>query len=227
MESPTEKHRLLALSSAAALLLGLVAALIATLLTLPSVTPGLGAVVRENLVLSGVSASVTAVLLNFRGYDTLLEVAVLFGAVAGAWKQGRIPAASRHADLMLERLVQVLAPTTILVAGYILWRGGHAAGGAFQAGALLAGAAVLMRLARPDVLVLRDSTGMRVLLCAGLLVFVLVAGGVMAAGAALLQYPLSLAGPLILVIEAASTLSIAAALTLLFAGGRPEAGGAS
>jgi multisubunit Na+/H+ antiporter MnhB subunit len=39
--------------------------------------------VATHLELSGVSNPVTAVLLNFRGYDTLLELAVLLAAVLG------------------------------------------------------------------------------------------------------------------------------------------------
>ena len=45
--------------------------------TLPSDGAGLGNDVAANLDRSGVSNPVTAVLLNFRGYDTLLEVMVL------------------------------------------------------------------------------------------------------------------------------------------------------
>ncbi len=42
---------------------------------------------------SGVTHPVTAVLLNFRGYDTLLEVAVLLIALVGTWSLRLGPAA--------------------------------------------------------------------------------------------------------------------------------------
>ena len=52
---------------------------------------GVRELVMEELSASGVSNPVTAVLLNFRGYDTLLEMAVLLVAVVGAWSLGPIP----------------------------------------------------------------------------------------------------------------------------------------
>ena len=47
-----------------------------SILTLPSHAPGLSAEVAAQIKASGVSNPVTAVLLNFRGYDTLLEMVV-------------------------------------------------------------------------------------------------------------------------------------------------------
>jgi hypothetical protein len=46
----------------------------------------------------------------------------------------------------------------------------------------------------------------------------------MMAGGSLLQYPLSWAGTLILIIEAAATISIAVILTILFIGEQPAGG---
>ena len=45
--------------------------------------------ISDNLVASGVSNPVTAVLLNFRAYDTLLELAVLLTAVLGIFALGQ------------------------------------------------------------------------------------------------------------------------------------------
>lgn len=194
--------------------------------SLPPESVGLTNLVSENLPLSGVRAQVTAILLNFRGYDTLLEVVVLLVALLGVWYQSRLhpPDSEPETGPVLEGLVKALVPVIVLVTGYILWLGGHAAGGAFQAGALLAGAGVLLVVTRADWLSLRDDTRLRALLVAGPLVFIVVAGGQMFAGRAVLQYPPEHAGSLILLIEAASTLSIGITLTLLFAGGRPRRG---
>ncbi len=63
---------------------------------------------------------------------------------------------------------------------------------------------------------------LRLTLVAGLAVFAAVAAGVMWTGASLLEYPPQWAGGLILLIEAAATLSIGATLAALFLGGRPE-----
>ena len=192
--------------------------------SLPHTSLGLSVQVRDRLPESGVRAEVTAVLLNFRAYDTLLELAVLLAALLGAWQLGvlSLPRRGPEPGPVLQHLARFLVPLTILVAGYVLWLGGHATGGAFQAGALLAGAGVLLLLLRPEVLGLRDQRGLRVLLVAGPAVFALVAGSVMLPGRSLLEYPPQHAGSLILLIEAASTLSIGITLTLLFAGGRPH-----
>jgi len=213
-----------------ALTTALVAAVITTLLwalwSLPPVAEGLSAQVRENLHASGVSAEVTAVLLNFRSYDTLLEVAVLLTALLGAWHLGPIPPmhTTAAAGPVLDSLVRLLIPIMIVITGYVLWLGSHAAGGAFQAGALLAGAGVLLLTLQPESLALRDRPHLRILLVLGLTIFALVAVATLVTGSALLQYPPPHSGSLILVIEAASTLSIGITLTLLFAGGRPPGG---
>ena len=89
---------------------------------------------------SGVTNPVTAVLLNYRGYDTPLEVGVLLLAIAGAWccaaeMARRRSAGPPAADVAAARLLPVL----VLSAGYLLWIGVFAPGGAFQGGALLGG----------------------------------------------------------------------------------------
>jgi hypothetical protein len=56
----------------------------------------------------------------------------------------------------------------------------------------------------------------------GLLTFLVVALATMMVRGNFLQYPVAQAGTLILVIEAAATISIAMILTILFIGGNPE-----
>lgn len=183
--------------------------------------------VKEQMPQSGVRAEVTAVLLNFRGYDTLLEMAVLLTAMLGVWQSGPV---GRHRTgiqptTVLETLLRLLVPAIILVSGYLLWLGGHAAGGAFQAGAMLAGAGVMLVVAGSAPPSLSDSILLRLLLLLGTAVFLLVAGSVTLWGRALLEYPRAQAGILILLIEAACTLSIGSILALLFIGGRPPGRG--
>jgi multisubunit Na+/H+ antiporter MnhB subunit len=173
--------------------------------------------VAANLANSGVAHPVTAVLLNFRGYDTLLEIAVLLLALLGVLAlvkpHAAMPAVPAHP--LLQTLTKLLAPLMVLVAGYLLWVGAIAPGGAFQAGAVLAAAGVLLRLAgllpgwaTPGLL-------LRAGLALGLLVFVAVAAAVLGQ-ATLLTYPPTLAGGLILTIEAALTLSIGLTLAALY-----------
>ncbi len=221
-----ERLRPSAVLLAGSLVTGVGAMLVWALLSLEPQASGLSRQVREMLPESGVRAEVTAVLLNFRGYDTLLEVAVLLAALLGAWQLGplQLPGKNTQPGPVLENLLRLLTPVIILVSGYVLWLGGHSAGGAFQAGALLAGAGVMLLVSRPNGLALHDRMGLRLLLVLGPALFVLVAGAVMLTGGALLEYPRSHAGSLILLIEVASTLSIGITLTLLFAGGRPPQG---
>jgi multisubunit Na+/H+ antiporter MnhB subunit len=181
----------------------------------------LAAAVREQLALSGVSHPVTAVLLNFRAYDTLLELAVILTAVLGVLALGPARASYRHAGSVLRSLIRGLVPVLMVTAGYLLWVGAHAPGGAFQAGATLAAVGVLLRLGGDDRAGLPATRALRWLLVAGVGVFVLVGLLVTVAGLAVLQYPKDWAGALILLIETAATLSIAAALALAYLGGRP------
>lgn len=188
------------------------------MLDLPPHALRLPEAVAANLADSGVEHPVTAVLLNFRGYDTLLEVAVLLLALLGVLAlarhhgEGRAP---RPAHPVLQTLARLLAPLMVLVAGYLLWIGAYAPGGAFQAGAVLAAAGVLLRLAGLLPAWALPGRLLRGGLALGLLVFVAVAAGALAQGS-LLQYPPALAGQLILLIEAGLTLSIGLTLAGLY-----------
>jgi len=194
-------------------------------LSLPPSAPGLSGWVAENLDTSGVSNPVTAVLLNFRAYDTLLEMGVLLLALLGVWSLGSIP--QRHEPTpgaVLALLARLLVPLLILVAGYLLWVGAYAPGGAFQAGSVLGAAGVLLLLTGwyPDARWM--GLPLRMTLVAGLAVFVVVGIVLIALGEQLLEYPPPLAAALILLVEAAATLSIGITLAALFMGGRPSAG---
>lgn len=193
------------------------------LLSLPTEAAGLSRRVAETLSASGVSNPVTAVLINFRGYDTLLEMAVLLLAVVAVWSLSHEPEEPRSpSGIVLTALVQVLFPVTVLVAGYLLWAGAHAPGGAFQAGSLLAAAVVLLLLSGNAVRPGWQGWPLRGAFSLGLGVFIAVGLGVMARGDRFLQYPPVHAADLILVIEAAAAPSIAAILAALFLGGRPR-----
>lgn len=194
-------------------------------LSLPDQAIELKGLVEANLHASGVRNPVTAVLLNFRAYDTLLEMAVLLLALIGVWSLGATPM-RRGADPepVLSALVHGLAPMMILVAGYLLWAGAHAPGGAFQAGAVLAASGVLLLLTGKRLTTRLMGRPLRIVLLAGLGAFITVGVIVIPAGGMFLQYPSDLAAGLILFIEAAATLSIGAILTALFLGGRVVSG---
>ncbi|EXI66276.1 MAG TPA: Na(+)/H(+) antiporter subunit B [Candidatus Accumulibacter phosphatis] len=193
-------------------------ALVVSMFELPPPAVRLPQMVQEKLPQSGVEHPVTAVLLNFRGYDTLLEVAVLLLALLGmlAGERPR-PAAPDRAptDPVLPGLTRFLVPLMGLTAVYLLWAGAHRPGGAFQAAAVLAAAAVLLHLT--DLLPAWTSLRLRLRtgLAGGLLVFITVAAWLLGEGR-LLQYPVAHAGSLILFIEVALTISLGLILAGLF-----------
>ena len=182
---------------------------------------GIQPLVEQTINLSGVTNPVTAVLLNFRAYDTLLELAVLLIAVIAVLPKNNTHAPSfqyvtvQQNNLVVDALQRWIIPASILFAGYLLWAGASQPGGAFQAGALLASGCVLMLQA--DRYRMNDtSLLMRIMLIAGLAVFILVGLLLAFFNGNLLYYPEQYAGLLILIIESFATLSIAIALASLY-----------
>jgi multisubunit Na+/H+ antiporter MnhB subunit len=213
---PSYPRALLAL-----LLAGLAFSLGSVVLALPDRSPGLSDEALAMLAPSGVSHPVTAVLLNFRGYDTLLEIAVLLVAALGVQSQVRRSSSDGGADPagpLLPVLVRFLIPGIVLVAGYLLWRGSHAPGGAFQAGAILGGGGILLILAGTIRRPAMSSRWVRTGLVVGPTFFLIVAAAPLLAGGNFLEYPPEWAGALILSIESALTLSIALMLAMFFPG---------
>jgi multisubunit Na+/H+ antiporter MnhB subunit len=105
-------------------------------------TTRLSGIVTEHIDASGVTNPVTAVLLNFRAYDTLLELAVLLAAMLGIAAISPARPAYQSPGTLFVGLVDWLVPALIITGAYLLWTGSHSPGGAFQAGALLAAAGV-------------------------------------------------------------------------------------
>ncbi|WP_240224033.1 hydrogenase subunit MbhD domain-containing protein [Rheinheimera hassiensis] len=196
--------------------------ILAALLQLPSVASPLVAVAQAELINSGVSHPVTAVLLNFRSWDTLLELVVLLLALLGALPVAPAEKSATSWSLGLS-WSRLLAPMVILLAGYLLWAGASQPGGAFQAGVLLAAGAVVLRLNQQLNWLSWCNFWVRLLVVAGIAVFVLVA--LLAlwltpanVDAVWLSWPPLLAGGIILLIEVFATLAIASTLTLLVVG---------
>lgn len=190
-------------------------------LSISETEAGLATLIDANLKLSGVKSPVTAVLLNFRGYDTLLEIAVLMLATIGVLSLRKETAGiwaplAPAADPVLSGMTRVLVPLMVLTSGYLLWAGEHAPGGAFQAGAILGAAGVLLALsgyARPGWV---TRVALRVAIAIGFIVFLLVALVPMVMGGALLQYPEGVEKPLMLLVESWLTFSIGVILVSLF-----------
>lgn len=193
--------------------------------------PGLNPLVQANLSASGVENPVTAVLLNFRAFDTLMESVVLLIALIAIWALtpdalwGRAAGLRQHArsDGMLATFGRFLPPLGLLVGMYIVWAGSDMPGGAFQAGTILAAVWLMVTMAgiipAPPV----SSPALRLALVAGPGVFLAIGLGGALFGT-FLGFPPPFAKALIVTIELALTLSIAATLALLVAGAPREAG---
>ncbi len=202
------------------------AGLVYVVATLESVAPGLGSELAAMLPSAGVGNPVTAVLLNFRAYDTLLELLVLLLALLGVWSCGRpLQHAKSHVDSpALSVFAELLIPLLILVAGYLLLVGSSAPGGAFQAGSVLGATGVLLQLSGRPVGIRFSRASMRAVFGAGVSVFVAVAVISGLLQGEFLQYPAEYAGLVILAIETASAVAIGATLTALFFLGPPPSG---
>jgi multisubunit Na+/H+ antiporter MnhB subunit len=181
---------------------------------------------------TGLGNPVTAVLLAYRAFDTLLETVVLLLALVGVWSLAQDghwggrpgPGPCPRAGGALTFLAQVLPPVGIVVAIHLFWIGADAPGGKFQAATILAAMWILvLRAGLTDAPPVK-SRWLRIVLVAGPAVFFAVGlAGFVVAGA-FLAYPPGYAKPLIILIEAALLPSIAATLDLLLAGppGRTE-----
>ncbi len=204
--------------------IALLAALSWAAVSLPTKPTGLTEASLAKLSESGVTNPVTAVLLNYRGYDTLLEVGVLLLAIVGVWslRRGEWPAADLHDRPLLLSLLRVVLPVLVLAAGYLLWIGAFAPGGAFQGGALLGGALVLVMLGGLARRVVNRKGLLRAGLVLGVLVFATICAVTQLLTGGLLQYPAGSGDQWIMVIESAAMISIGLTLGLLYLGGRPE-----
>ncbi len=206
---------------------GLLAVLIAAVVDLGDEPTGLTARVMEQIDQSGVSHPPTAVLLNFRAYDTWLEVAVLLLAAWGALalrQATRLPEQPQatSAGPVLDWLVRLLVPLLIVTGVYLLWLGTNAPGGAFQAGAVIGAALVLLRLSGYRSVGLLDALWLRGSLLAGFAGFLLIATALFLAGWTFLEYPPDQAGLLIVIIELLITWTVAVSFVALFVAARPD-----
>lgn len=211
---------------AAVLSASVTAALAAVVLVLPNPAPTLAPAAEANLPAIGLGNAVTAVLLAYRALDTLLEKAVLVIALIGVWSLtrdhlwGGQPGLRHRAnrDDVLVFLAQLLPPVGIVVGIYIVWVGADNPGGAFQGATILAAMwilTIMAGIADPPPI---SRPWLRLVLVAGPAVFLGVGLAGFVVPGAFLAYPTSFAKELIVGIEAAMTLSIAATLGLLVAG---------
>jgi len=202
------------------------AAIAAVVLLLPEPPPSLALEARQSLAATGLGNPITAVLISFRSFDTLLEKVVLLLAVVAVWsvgpdrQWGSAPESlgKPRPDGALIFFEQALVPLGILVGVHIFWVGADEPGGAFQGGAILAAMWMIVMTARQAEPPRIDARWLRLCLVAGPAVFLIagLAGPGMAGS--FFAYPAGFAKPIILFIEAFMLLSIAVTLPMLVAG---------
>lgn len=206
----------LALAVLAATVFG---ALAWTIVTLPPVAPGLSEAAKAALPASGIPNPVTATLLDFRSYDTLLEIAVLLLAATAIAAVGRNHGSLAGADdEILGFFARVLVPVMILIAGYLLMAGFDSPGGAFQAGAVLAAAGILRLLAGEPVPLHDNPAPVRLALAIGLALFITAGVIGMVTTGTFLDHPDTFVGPIMLVLELGVSVSVAFALLMMLVG---------
>jgi len=104
---------------------------------------------------------ITGILLTYRAFDTLGEVAVLFMVAAGVGLVLGASGKSSGAELaeaerktpaseIVQNATQIMVPLIAIFAAYIVMNGHISAGGGFQGGAVIASAVLLLLLANPS-----------------------------------------------------------------------------
>lgn len=188
-------------------------------LTATPVGDAAGGQVLAELPATGLGNPVTGVLLVFRNLDTLLEMVVLLVALLGARAvRADVPpddlVTIPRSTPVLNGMLLVVVPLAVVVAVHLLVVGADRPGGAFQGGAVLAAAGVLLVLSGRLVPAVETGRLTSLLAVTGVGVFILVGLGVTLTGRPLLDMPGKWA---IYLVETAMMISIAVTLTLLFA----------
>jgi uncharacterized MnhB-related membrane protein len=181
---------------------------------------GLTSVAEALLPESGVEHPVTAVLLNFRAYDTWLEIGVILMALLAIYAAGGIKVYRKHSmaaeDPLLRQVILFFTPVLFLFGAFLLYIGKTGPGGAFQAAVLWGAIGILLHLGGRPVFAVIPRWLRQLLLTMGLGFFIVLGFLLMAEGGALFEYPPAYAGILILIIETLAAISIATALTAIF-----------
>ena len=131
---------------------------------------------------------ITGILLTFRAFDTLGEVAVLFMVAAGVGlllsggKTDHASADRTAASELVRNGADILLPLIFIFAAYVIMNGHLSAGGGFQGGAVVASGVMLLLLAKPATQLGQDFLSFSESLAGVLFVLVGVAGIAFAGG---------------------------------------------
>ena len=190
---------------------------------------------------TGAANMVTAVLADYRGYDTLGETAVIFAAGLGCFIVLAASAGAGRSELpgpgmshrfgsgILDTAARALVPWVLVFAVYVLAHGHTSPGGGFQGGVLFGCGLVTMRLVwgpprpargeEPEV----PNFGPRlrtslIIACAGMLLYLGIGFAAMSFGGAFLDYGVLPLGAEAARVRELATLGIETAVFLAVAG---------
>ena len=131
--------------------------------------------VNKGIKQTGAVNIVTSVVLNYRGFDTLGEITILFIAALGL---GMVVSTAKRekrkitpSSLILSTGCKFLFPFILLFGTYILLHGHLTPGGGFQGGAILASGFLLVYLGCPERRI--NEAGFKVIESIGGLIFVI------------------------------------------------------
>ncbi len=192
----------------------------------PAVAPTLAPAAMASLADTGLGNPVAGVLFVYRALDTLLEKVVVVVALVAVWSLtpdrawGGVPGLRlyAHPGGTLTLLAQVLPPVGIVLGIYMFWTGADHPGGAFQGGALLAAMWLLVMISRMQPVPPISLGSLRFLVTVGPFIFLAIGFAGFALAGAFLAFPADNAKPLIVLAEAALTLSIGVTFAMLVAG---------
>ena len=123
------------------------------------------AYIEHTQTLTHVPNMVTAVLADYRGYDTMFETVVIFAAglaifaILRVLKEGELPHAEPvkeidssadgdHRRIIVETTCRLLVPVIQIFALYVVAHGHHSPGGGFQGGVILGASFILIGLSQ-------------------------------------------------------------------------------
>jgi multicomponent Na+:H+ antiporter subunit B len=115
--------------------------------------------ITESFKETAVPNMVTAVLADYRGFDTMFETAVIFTAGIAVvlilrrrrWEKGRpvpeeLSEKVYQQDIIIQSIVRLLVPFMQLFALYVVMHGHHSPGGGFQGGVMLGASFILLAI---------------------------------------------------------------------------------
>jgi len=107
-----------------------------------------GKYLYEGVQKTGAVNIVTSIVVNYRGFDTLGEVTVLFLAATGMgallYHREAMHRNRQNASLIVKTGARILFPLIILLGAYVFVHGHLTPGGGFQGGAIIASGFLLM-----------------------------------------------------------------------------------